>query len=101
MPSDESRGRPDWPNPGLVEGAANSVENSRARACKISTVTKMPNRVTFNPKALFATVAFVTVLGLASYAETRKWAVATPIGWILHGLISGHFRTRSDEARTD
>jgi hypothetical protein len=61
----------------------------------------MPNRVTFNPKALFATVAFVTALGLASYAETRRWAIAAPMAWILHTLVSGHFRTKSAGARPD
>jgi hypothetical protein len=61
----------------------------------------MSNRVTFNPKALLATVGFVTVLGLASYAETRRWAVAAPLAWILHTFISGHFRAKSDEARPD
>jgi hypothetical protein len=48
---------------------------------------KMPNRVTFNPKALLATATFVTALGIASYAETRRWAVASPIAWILHSLF--------------
>ncbi len=61
----------------------------------------MPNRVTFNPQALFATVAFVTALGLAGYAETRRWTVAAPITWILHSFISGHFRTKSLASRPD
>jgi hypothetical protein len=60
---------------------------------------KMPNRVTFNPKALFATVAFVAALALAIHAERRRWAIAAPIAWILHSFICGHFRTEFDESR--
>jgi hypothetical protein len=71
------------------------------RLVKLSRLTKMPNGVTFNPKALFATVAFVTALGFVVYAETRRWAVAAPIAWILHSFISGHFRTKSLASRPD
>jgi hypothetical protein len=70
-------------------------------ACKTIEAHEMPNRVTFNPKALLATATFVTALGIASYAETRRWAVASPIAWILHSFISGHFRTKSLASRPD
>jgi hypothetical protein len=59
----------------------------------------MPNRLTFHPTALFATLAFVATLGLARYAETRSWAIAVPLAWVLHGLVSGHFHSKSDDSQ--
>jgi hypothetical protein len=50
--------------------------------------------VTFNPRALIATVAFATTVALACYADSRKWAIAPALVWLLSVGIERHFRDK-------
>jgi hypothetical protein len=51
----------------------------------------MKNQVTFNFRALWTTAIFAATVALASYAETRRWWMAAPLGWLLHGIATGDF----------
>ena len=52
----------------------------------------MKNEVSFNLRALWITAVFAATVALASYAQTRRWPIALPLAWLLHGIVSGDFR---------
>ena len=52
----------------------------------------MKNQVTFNLRALWTTAIFAATVALASYAQTRRWWMAAPLAWLLHGIVGGDLR---------